>query len=153
MTDVLRSWPLWATFVVFFLGAFVRGAATYAVGRGLRGAGERGERSARFDRPMLRRAERWISRWGAPIVALGFMTVGVQTAINAAAGMLKMPLSRYLPALVVGALIWATIYVTVGMAVVEAALGRVPWWWAAVAVLVLVGLAVVSRALRPASRG
>lgn len=153
MTNVLDSWPVWATFGVFFLGAFVRGAVTYAVGRGLRGAGERGGRSARFDRPMVRRAEQWITSWGPPVVALGFLTVGVQTAINAAAGGLKMPLSRYVPALVVGAVIWATIYVTVGIAVVEAALGRVPWWWAILGAAVLAGLVLVSRRLRSTTHG
>ena len=82
------------------------------------------------------------------MVSLGFLTVGVQTAINATAGLLNMPLRRYVPALVVGALIWATVYVTVGMAVIEAALGRVPWWWAVVGLAVLVGIVAVSRRLR-----
>lgn len=50
-----------------------------------------------------------------------------------------MPLCRYLPALVAGALIWATIYLTVGLAVLEAVWdGR---WWLPLAVLVGVGTA------------
>ena len=125
MQRILDEWPVWAAFVLFFLGAFVRGAATYGVGRGLRRAGDSRQGLARqLDRPTMRRAEQWIGRWGAPVVSLGFLTVGVQTAINATAGLLNMPLRRYVPALVVGALIWATVYVTVGMAVIEAALGR-----------------------------
>lgn len=149
MQQILDDWPVWAAFALFFAGAFVRGAATYAVGRGLRRAGDSREGMARhLDRPTMRRAESWIGRWGAPVVSLGFLTVGVQTAINATAGLLNMPLRRYVPALVVGAAIWATVYVTVGMAVVEAALGRVPWWWA-LAGLGVVGLMVLgSRRLR-----
>ncbi|MBP6996682.1 MAG: VTT domain-containing protein [Phycicoccus sp.] len=149
MQRILDEWPVWAAFVLFFLGAFVRGAATYGVGRGLRRAGDSRQGLARqLDRPTMRRAEQWIGRWGAPVVSLGFLTVGVQTAINATAGLLNMPLRRYVPALVVGALIWATVYVTVGMAVIEAALGRVPWWWAVVGLAVLVGIVAVSRRLR-----
>lgn len=149
MQRILDEWPVWAAFVLFFLGAFVRGAATYGVGRGLRRAGDSRQGLARqLDRPTMRRAEQWIGRWGAPVVSLGFLTVGVQTAINATAGLLNMPLRRYVPALVVGALMWATVYVTVGMAVIEAALGRVPWWWALVGLAVLVGIVAVSRRLR-----
>ena len=149
MQRILDEWPVWAAFVLFFLGAFVRGAATYGVGRGLRRAGDSRQGLARqLDRPTMRRAEQWIGRWGAPVVSLGFLTVGVQTAINATAGLLNMPLRRYVPALVVGALIWATVYVTVGMAVIEAALGRVPWWWAVVGHAVLVGIVAMSRRLR-----
>jgi membrane protein DedA with SNARE-associated domain len=57
-----------------------------------------------------------VARWGAPVVALSFLTVGIQTLVNLAAGVLRMPLRRYLPALTVGAIIWALLYATVGFA-------------------------------------
>jgi membrane protein DedA with SNARE-associated domain len=57
-----------------------------------------------------------VARWGAPVVTLSFLTVGIQTLVNLAAGVLRMPLRRYLPALTVGAIIWAFLYATVGFA-------------------------------------
>ena len=73
-------------------------------------------------------------RFGAPAVTLGFLTVGVQTAINASAGMLRMPQRRFLPAVALGAALWSVLYTTVGFTVVDAWLGRLSWWWAVVAV-------------------
>uniref|UniRef100_UPI00404AC842 hypothetical protein n=1 Tax=Brachybacterium sp. GPGPB12 TaxID=3023517 RepID=UPI00404AC842 len=51
-------------------------------------------------------------------MALSFLTVGFQTAANAAAGLTAMPARRYLPALAVGGLAWAIIYATVGLVAV-----------------------------------
>ncbi|OWA20836.1 DedA family protein [Streptomyces sp. CS057] len=101
----------------------LRAGGTFAVGW-LAGAGARRGRfagltsSARF-----RRAERAIQRWGAPVVAVSFLTVGFQTAVNFLAGSMRMPLSRYLPALFVGGAAWALIYATAGLGVLEV-LGR-----------------------------
>jgi membrane protein DedA with SNARE-associated domain len=75
------------------------------------------------ERASVQRAEELVRRYGAPAVTLSFLTVGVQTAVNLAAGTLRMPLPRYLPALLLGALVWATIYLTVGLAVLEALVG------------------------------
>jgi membrane protein DedA with SNARE-associated domain len=57
-----------------------------------------------------------VARWGAPVVTLSFLTVGIQTLVNLAAGVLRMPLRRYLLALTVGAILWAFLYATVGFA-------------------------------------
>ncbi|NEB84965.1 hypothetical protein G3I43_12360 [Streptomyces anulatus] len=101
----------------------LRAGGTFAVGW-LAGAGARRGRfagltsSARF-----RRAERAIQRWGAPVVAVSFLTVGFQTAVNFLAGSMRMPLSRYIPALFVGGAAWALIYATAGLGVLEV-LGR-----------------------------
>ncbi|MEZ5095703.1 MAG: VTT domain-containing protein [Nocardioides sp.] len=115
--------------------------ALYWLGRGLRGAGDRRRRLA--ERPGVLRAEALVRRFGAPAVALSFLTVGVQSAVNAAAGLLRMPARRYLPGLLVGAALWATVYTTVGFAVLYAVLGRASWWWlaagAAGVLLVVVG--------------
>lgn len=50
-------------------------------------------------------------------VPLCFLTLGVQAAVNASAGVSRMPLRRYLPAVTVGALAWALMYTTIGMAI------------------------------------
>ncbi|MFK0203401.1 DedA family protein [Streptomyces lavendulae] len=101
----------------------LRAGGTFAVGR-LAAAGARRSRFAeRTSSAKFRRAERAIQRWGAPVVAVSFLTVGFQTAANFLAGTMRMPLSRYLPALFVGGAAWSLIYATAGIGVLEV-LGR-----------------------------
>lgn len=152
MTD---DWPFALTYAAFFLGALARGSATYLAGRALRSGGQRTRLSRHLDRESVRRAERVVGRWGGAAVTLSFLTIGFQTAVNAAAGALRMPWRRYLPGVVCGALIWAGVYTTIGFAVLEAAFGRDPWPWvvgAVVAVLLVVGATLLvrrRRTLRP----
>lgn len=143
----MKDWPVWGVFLALFVGAFIRGNATYWVGRGIRAGGARSRFAGQLERPGMRRAEGWVRRFGAPAVALGFLTVGVQTAINVSAGVLRMPQSRWLPGVIVGALLWATLYTTVGLAVVGAVLGRVGWWWALIAAAVIAVVVITSRRL------
>jgi len=141
---VTKDWPIAAVWVFFLFGALARGSALYWIGRGLRKVDKRGL----AERPSIRRAEQVITRWGAPVVALSFLTVGVQSAVNIAAGILRMPLSRFAPALVVGGAIWATIYTTVGMSVFYAFLGQLSWGWVGaglLAVALVVGVTAYSR--------
>ncbi|MGW0754303.1 DedA family protein [Streptomyces sp. NPDC002587] len=100
----------------------LRAGGTFAVGW-LAGAGARRRLAGRISSVKFRRAERAIQRWGAPVVAVSFLTVGFQTAANFLAGSMRMPLPRYLPALFVGGAAWALIYVTAGLGVLEV-LGR-----------------------------
>ncbi|MBW3707473.1 hypothetical protein DTB58_26595 [Streptomyces griseus] len=101
----------------------LRAGGTFAVGW-LAGAGALGGRFAGLtSSERFRRAERAIQRWGAPVVAVSFLTVGFQTAVNFLAGSMRMPLPRYLPALFVGGAAWALIYATAGIGVLEV-LGR-----------------------------
>ncbi len=101
----------------------LRAGGTFAVGW-LAGAGARRSRFAgRMSSARFRRAERAIRRWGAPVVAVSFLTVGFQTAANFLAGSMRMPLPRYLPALFVGGAAWALLYATAGVGALEA-LGR-----------------------------
>lgn len=147
---MLESWPFWAAFGFLFLGAVVRGSVTYAIGRGARGAAERrlAKGESRHERgALLAQGERLVRRVGPPAVSLGFLTVGLQTAINLSAGALRMPWTHFGPALVVGATLWATVYTTIGFAVLEAALGGLPWWWALVALGVVAAIVLLSRRL------
>lgn len=139
---------MWVVFVALWLGALARGTATYWVGRGVRAGGARSRWAAHLDRPAVARAESFVRRVGAPAVTLGFLTVGLQSAINASAGMLRMPQRRFLPAVVLGAALWSTVYTTVGFAVVDAVLGRVPWWWLLVAATLLVAVVLAARRVR-----
>ncbi|MET0838412.1 MAG: VTT domain-containing protein [Marmoricola sp.] len=141
--------PVAAAYLFLVVVAFLRGGATYAVGRLARGAGARAERTRRLlERPGMARAEQVVSRWGAPVVAVSFLTVGFQSLVNAAAGVLQMPLRRYLPGLLVGALIWAGIYVTIGLAVLQAWMASKNGLWligAVLAVALVTGLTTLLR--------
>ncbi|MFG2639601.1 DedA family protein [Streptomyces sp. NPDC048370] len=125
----------------------LRAGGTFAVGW-LAGAGARRSRFAgRISSAKFQRAERAIQRWGAPVVAVSFLTVGFQTAVNFLAGSMRMPLPRYLPALFVGGAAWALIYATAGLGVLEV-LGRLfaertAFGVSAVAVLLLTVCGVV----------
>ncbi|EFE74349.1 VTT domain-containing protein [Streptomyces filamentosus] len=102
-----------------YLIVLLRAGGTFAVGW-LAGAGARRSRfAARTSSAKFQRAERAIQRWGAPVVAVSFLTVGFQTAANFLAGSMRMPLSRYLPALFVGGAAWALIYATAGFGVLK----------------------------------
>ncbi|GHB31282.1 hypothetical protein GCM10010331_17230 [Streptomyces xanthochromogenes] len=111
------------TAAALYVIVLFRAGGTFAVGW-LAGAGAR---RSRFSGPIssakFRRVERAIQRWGALAVAVSFLTVGFQTVANFLAGSMRMPLSRYLPALFVGGAAWALIYATAGLAVFKG-LGR-----------------------------
>lgn len=145
---VFEDLPIAAAFTLLWLIGTLRAGATYALGRGARRASARGERVRTFlQRPEVARAERAVERFGAPAVTLCFLTVGIQTAVNLAAGALRMPLRRYVPALLVGTAIWATIYVTVGLTVLSAVWGGRPWLLV-VALAVVVAAVIVGRVVR-----
>ncbi|MGW0118711.1 DedA family protein [Streptomyces sp. NPDC003327] len=117
----------------------LRAGGTFAVGW-LAGAGARRSRFAeRISSAKVRRVERAIQRWGAPVVALSFLTIGFQTAANFLAGSMRMPLSRYLPALFVGGAAWALVYATAGLGALEL-LRRLFAEHTALGVAVVVGL-------------
>lgn len=120
--ELFEGWPVWAAVAVLYVIVLLRAGGTYALGRGSR-AGVRRllERRGRMA-PRLARAERVIERYGSPVVALSFLTVGFQTAVNLAAGVLRMPLVKYLPALAIGGLMWAFLYAVLGLATVNAIL-------------------------------
>jgi len=114
MTAFFSDWPYPVAVAALFLIALARGNATYWLGRAAQ-AGARRTRARRLiESPGFERAGRVLNRWGPPVVSVSFLTVGFQTLINLAAGVSRMPLRRYLPAVGVGALLWALLYATVG---------------------------------------
>lgn len=144
MMEWVQSLPLVPAIAFLYLVVLFRAGGTYALGRGARAAVDRGRVASWLASPRVERATRIVNRWGAPVVAFSFLTIGFQTACNAAAGLTGMPLKRYLPALAIGGLFWAVIYATVGLAAimlwVELFL-RSPW--AAVAALAIVVVLVI----------
>ena len=141
MLDRLAELPFWQAFLALFASAMVRSNGTYWVGRGAiaswrRYRGAHGEPTAR--------AEALLRRLGPAAVTLSYLTVGIQTAIHLTAGVMRMPLRWYVPAAVVGSVVWAVLYATVGLAVVQAWLAAEAgsWWGVALVALALVGVVV-----------
>lgn len=111
-----RTWdaPLEVIVVALWVIVMARANGTYWLGR----LAARGAESTRIQRlmrsPGYTRAVDRLNRWGAPVVALSFLTIGVQTLVNLAAGGIRMPLRRYLPAVAVGCVAWAIVYGAAG---------------------------------------
>ncbi len=103
-----------------FVIVMARTNATYWLGRLANTGAQRTRVSRWMDSEGYRRAVERINRWGAPAVSLSFLTIGVQTLVNLAAGATRMPLIRYLPATVVGSVVWALLYGTIGFVGLEA---------------------------------
>ncbi|WP_343317472.1 VTT domain-containing protein [Arthrobacter sp. TMP15] len=146
MMDSILSLPFVWAFLILFVIVMLRSNATYWAGRGLAAGGRKTALAKHLDSAAVQRAEKIIARWGAPAVSVSFLTIGVQTAINMAAGLGRMPLRRYIPATVAGSIAWACIYATIGLAAFEAALAAAagsPW---ALITLVL-GVGVIGLAI------
>ncbi|BAK38099.1 hypothetical protein MLP_50850 [Microlunatus phosphovorus NM-1] len=118
-----RGLPFPLAVATLFVIVLLRAGGTYALGRAARSGASRTRVQRLAESPRFERAQELLARWGAPVVVLSFLTVGFQTLVNLAAGIGRMPLRRYLPALVIGGAIWAVLYATVGL-VTFAALAR-----------------------------
>lgn len=144
----LESLPLGAGILFFWIVGIVRTCVVFALGRAAAAGGRRvGPVRRVMGSPVYRRAERLVHRWGVLAVPACFLTVGLQTAVILTTAVTGMPLRRWIPAMLVGTLIWGVVYGTVGMAVVWAWLEQ-PWVVAPVVVgllLVLAGRTVLAR--------
>lgn len=112
--DYLRGLPFPLTVTGLFLIVLIRANATYWLGRAAHAGAGRTRVRRVLRSPGFARAQGLLERWGAPVIAVSFLTVGFQTVANLAAGTMQMPLRRYLPAMVVGSALWAFLYATVG---------------------------------------
>ena len=110
----LKDWPYAVAVAALFVVVMLRAGGTYAIGRAAQAGARRTRLSRAMSLPRFARMQQVVARWGAPVVIGSFLTVGIQTLVNLAAGALRMPLRRYLPALIVGAIMWAFLYATVG---------------------------------------
>jgi membrane protein DedA with SNARE-associated domain len=164
--------PFGVLFAFFFAVVLVRTQATYWLARlaatwsadegrtGGAPAGRAGGGARLRPRWVLRaggwlrrvsegRGLRAVQRWGLLAVPASFLATGTKTAVNGAAGLLRMPFGRYTAAMLVGCALHATIYATVGWAAwtaaVSAATGSV-WGAAALAGLALGVVVLVLRA-------
>ncbi len=143
-------------FLFLFAVVLLRAQATYWLGRlAAKGAssaaaasGWRGRVGRWFDGPVPRKGADLLDRWGMVVIPLSFLTVGVQTAVNAAAGLVRMRWGVYTLAMVPGCVLWALLY-GFGIYAVWTALTASVWSAAAVVVLACAGAcALVARKRR-----
>ena len=140
MPNWLDGKPFAITFAVLFGIVLLRAQATYWLGRGVTAGALHTPLKAKLESPKTTRAIDALNRWGAPLVTVSFLTVGFQTVVNAAAGLIRMPWVRYTIAMLIGCAAWAAIYATVGIAAVEGMLALAahsPWALAGVLIVVI----------------
>jgi membrane protein DedA with SNARE-associated domain len=154
--DFLASMPFWVAFVALFLGAMARGQMVYWVGRV---ATEQTLRRTHPQEGWKRRMHEWLEaggadpgvralrRWGLVMVPLCYLTVGFQSMVQAAAGILRIEPWKYLLAQIPGALAWATIYATIGFAAWEAVMSAAAGSPLGLAAILVVVVAVVAAAV------
>ena len=136
----LSGHPFVVVYLALFGIVFLRAQATYWLGR-LLGAGLYRTRLGARIEPRLERSRAIIDRYGPPAVTASFLTIGLQTAVNATAGATRMRFIRYLIAMLAGCAAWAAIYSLGGIAILTA------WWRAftyspALAIALLLALAI-----------
>jgi len=118
--ELLRSWPYPVTVAALFVIVLLRANATYWLGRAAWAGADRTRLHRLLASAGFLRAQRLVQRWGAPVVTISFLTVGIQTAVNLAAGVTRMAQRRYLPAVILGGVIWAFLYATAGFVTLAA---------------------------------
>lgn len=131
----LATVPVGIAVVLLFFIVLARSHATYWAGRGVtRGAQyvHESDRGFAWWRSTIQHLERWTStraaqrgldlvrRWGAVAVTLAYLTVGLQTAVFASAGLIRMRYLRFTIASIPGSIAWAVIWATVGFGAVWA---------------------------------
>jgi membrane protein DedA with SNARE-associated domain len=142
----LEGLPFWWLVAALFVVVFCRAQATYWLARVAVAGASRSRWGRWLDSAAVRRGSALLDRWGLPVVTLSFLTVGLQTIMNAAAGIARLPWWRYTLAMVPGCVAWAFVSATVGIALfwaVLAAFAGSPLGVVALVALVVAAGAVV----------
>lgn len=132
--------------LVMFAAALARSQSTYWLGRLVPAlAGRYGHKGARLEKldawlkgPKVRRGAEILEKWGIIAIPLSFLTVGIQTLIQAAAGLVSMRWSLFTLASLPGCVAWALIYgagILAGWQTVVAAAAGSPWAWGVLAIV------------------
>lgn len=147
MPTWFEGMPFGIAVAALFLIVLLRAQATYWIGRGVIAGAPRTRLADKLTGPRMTKAISLLNRYGPPVVTVSFLTIGFQTVANAGAGLIRMPWVRYTIAMVIGSVMWALIYATVGFAAFDAAMALAahsPWLLLGVVVaLIAVVVAVV----------
>lgn len=145
MKEWFDALPIEVALAFMWVVGIIRTSIVYALGALAAEGGARLDRIRKaMDSPLYRKARRLINRWGVIAVPLCFLTVGLQTAVIITTGFTKMPLRRWVPAMLVGTFMWACIYTTIGFAIL-AALGLEPWMFPLALAIVITVLVIVTQ--------
>ena len=145
MKEWFDALPIEVALAFMWVVGIVRTSIVYALGALAAEGGARLDRIRKaMDSPLYRKARRLINRWGVIAVPLCFLTVGLQTAVIITTGFTKMPLRRWVPAMLLGTLIWACIYTTIGFAIL-AALGLEPWMFPLALAIIITVMVIVAQ--------
>ena len=145
MKDWFDALPIEVALAFMWVVGIVRTSIVYALGALAAEGGARLDRIRKaMDSPLYRKARRLSNRWGVIAVPLCFLTVGLQTAVIITTGFTKMPLRRWVPAMLVGTFMWACIYTTIGFAIL-AALGLEPWMFPLALAIVITVMVIVAQ--------
>ena len=120
MLERIHSLPYPWVFLLFWCLAMMRSHTMYWIGRGITAGTARSRWVSLVESPVYARAQAWSARWGVLAVPVSFLTVGIQSVIQLSAGVARMPLRRYVAATAAGAIAWAAVYTTIGMAILTA---------------------------------
>lgn len=147
MERILELPWIWA-FSVLWVAVMFRANLIFWIGRGIAAGTGRSRFASLLDSPMYALAQRLAARWGIIVVPLSFLTVGLQSFVQLSAGVSRMPLRRYLPALAVGGVIWAALYSTVGLALFHTWMKAGGGWALAALVAVIAVMIGTKRCMR-----
>ena len=120
MLERIHSLPYPWVFLFFWCLAMMRSHTMYWIGRGITAGTARTRWVSLLESPVYARAQAWSARWGVLAVPVSFLTVGIQSVIQLSAGVARMPLRHYVAATAAGAIAWAAVYTTIGMAILSA---------------------------------
>ena len=134
--------------------AGVRSQCTYWLARAIRAGVVRTAWAEKLASDQEQRAVRKLEKWGWPLIPVSFVTIGFQTAVQLAAGLVGWRWLPYTLAALPGWIIWGCLYAAGGLAtfVGLATLARQAWWLAVLAVVLLIGIIVLVVTLRRRAR-
>jgi len=137
MIDWITGQPFWIAAIALTAVAAVRSQSTYWLGRAIRAGLLRGQWAKRFNTDRVGGAIDKLERWGWPLIPLSFLTVGFQTAVNLAAGLIGWRWLKYTLAAIPGWIVWGCMYAAGGLVLFAGA-------WALVARSPFIGSAVIA---------
>lgn len=144
MKEWINSLPIEVALLFMWIVGIVRTCLVYwAAALAAKGSARLHRIREAMEHPLYRKARAFINRWGVIAVPLCFLTVGFQTAVIITTGFTRMPLRRWIPAMLIGTLMWAAIYTTIGFAIL-AALGLEPWMFPVALAFVVTGAVIIS---------
>lgn len=161
MPQLWAGQPFWLALGLLTLVALARGQGTYwlarvateqALARTSPGRGWRAATHRWLQGEGPQRGRRALQRWGLVAIPLCYLTVGFQTMVLAAAGMVRLGWLRFTLAQLPGALAWGLIYTTIGFAAWSAALAAAAGSPLALGGLLALALVLVGTLLSPRAR-